>query len=397
MRAGNTRLRDLGAYPFARLRRLLDGIAPPDSDGVIDLTVGEPKRAAPALLTETLAAQADQWHRYAPIAGTDAFRAAAAGWLNRRFDLPDGMIDPQGMVLPLAGTREGLFMAAQLAVSPLPRDDPQAVLVPDPGYAVYEGAAVMAGARPVAVPATAESGFLPELGALLRQARRCEACLIYLCSPSNPQGVAADRPYLRAVLDQARALGAILVVDECYTDLYHSAPPAGALEAAADSGSLDNLLVFHSLSKRSNAAGMRSGFVVGDPALIADFVQLRSFAAAGSPYPVLAAAAALWRDDAHAAGNRAFYADLFDRAARVLGPHYPQPGPDAGFFLWLPVGEDERFAKALWAESGVRVLPGRYLGAAGRGYVRLALVHAPAITERALMAVARRLEALTGG
>ncbi len=400
----NHRLGSLKNYPFARLRTLLDGIDPPAGAEPLAMSVGEPQHAAPSLIGEALAANDHLWNRYPPIAGTEEFRDAAAGWLERRFRLPSTLIDRVHGLLPVSGTREALFLTAQLAVSA--RDDgvKPAVCLPNPFYAAYEGAAVMAGAEPVFLDATAETGFLPDLDALTPELLDRTA-LVYFCSPSNPQGAVADLDYLRRLIGLARRHGFILAIDECYAEIYDTAPPPGGLEAAAgiDGGALDNLLVFHSLSKRSSAAGLRSGFVAGDPALIADFARLRAFSAAGMPLPVIAASAALWRDDAHVEENRARYRAKFDLADAVLGDRPGHLRPAGGFFLWHdlgPEGDGEAAARMLWREAAIKVLPGAYLtrpGADGinRGnrYVRIALVHDESVLADALPRLAEGLGA----
>ncbi len=373
-------LADLPPYPFQRLRALLDGVLPPDDRAVIDLAIGEPQRPPPDLLTRTLReAPADLWRRYPPLAGTPEFRAAAAGWLMRRFDLPGTLIDPETMILPCSGTREALFMAIDLCLGGRDADRAPLALLPDPGYAVYEGAARMAGAEVVLMPATAETGYLPDLAALDRTTLDRAGAMV-LCSPANPQGAAASLDYLAHALDLARAHDVTLIVDECYTELWLEAPCAGALQAAvALGGGVDQLLTFHSLSKRSNAAGLRSGFMAGDAALIAALAKLRSYAGASSPLPVLHAATALWEDDAHAAANRQANAEGFQAARAALGARFTSPAPDGGFFAWLEVGDGEAAARLLWREAGLRVLPGAYLGRGqpnpGAGHIRVALVH----------------------
>lgn len=383
----NDRLDRLAEFPFRRLAALLARVPPPAGQ-TLDLALGEPKHAPPALLAETVAAHAHLWNRYPPVNGTAEFRAAAAGWLTRRFELPPAALDPDRHVLPLAGTKEGLYLLPSVLVSE--RTMP-AVLMPDPVYAVYYGAAVMAGAEPVLLPATAATGFLPDLDAIA-PALLERTALLYLCSPANPQGAVADLDYLHRAVRLARRYGFVLAVDECYSELWDTAPPPGALSVAlADGGSLDNVVVFHSLSKRSSAAGLRSGFVAGDPAVLAALLRLRAYAAPVQPLPLLAAATALWGDEAHVEANRALYRAKFDLAQRRLGNRFGFYRPQGGFFLWLDVGDGEAAARRLWTEAGVRVLPGGYLsiGAAGAGnagapYIRVALVDEITTVDRAL-------------
>lgn len=394
MRGGrlNEALERLADYPFARLATLLSGVTPPEGVAPLAMSVGEPQHQPPAFLAEILAVNAGSWNRYPPVGGTPAFREACAGWLQRRFHLPDGMADP-AHILPLSGTREALFLVAELAVDHWPgANQVPAVALPDPFYAPYEGAAVMAGAEPVFLPAGPATGFLPDLDALEADtALLARLKLLYLCNPTNPQGAVASRDYLDRAIGLARAHGFILAADECYAEIYDRDAPVGVLEVASgrDGGSLDNLLVFHSLSKRSNAAGLRSGFVAGDPALVAAFLRLRSHSAAGMPLPIQAASAALWADDAHVAENRTLYRAKFDAAEAALSGRFGFRRPEGGFFLWLDVGDGEAAARRLWAEAAIRTLPGGYITRLdrpeiGRRWLRVAVVHDTETVGRAL-------------
>lgn len=391
----NDRLRRLTDYPFARLANLLSDLVPGTNQDPLIMSVGEPQHAPPALLDETLRAQAHLWGKYPPLAGTPAFRASAAGWLERRYGLPEGMIDPDRCILPVSGTREALFLAAQLCVSEHRNGMVPAVLMPNPFYAAYEGAAVVAGAEPVFLTTTRATNFLPDLDAL-PPGLLDRTALFYLCSPSNPQGMAADAAYLARLLGLARRHGFVLAMDECYAEIYLGDPPPGMLEVAASlGGSLSNLLVFHSLSKRSNAAGLRSGFVAGDPELISLFARLRSYGLAGMPLPVQAASAALWDEDGHARETREMYRARFAAAEAALGGRFGFYRPDGGMFLWLEVGDGERAARRLWVEGGIKVLPGGYLTRpepdgtnTGDPFIRLAIVHDPETVSRACARIA---------
>ena len=391
----NERLDHLAEFPFRRLAALL-AREPAAPGPTLDLALGEPRHAPPALLAETVAAHGHQWNRYPPVLGTPEFRATVADWLTRRFGLPPGAIDGERHVCPLAGTKEGLYLLPSLATSG--RGNP-AVLMPDPVYAVYFGGAMVAGAEPVLLPATAEIGFLPDLDAL-SPALLDRAALLYLCTPANPQGAVADLDYLRKAVRLARRHGFLLAVDECYCELWDRAPPPGALEAAlAEGGSFDQVVVFHSLSKRSSAPGLRSGFVAGDPAVIKDLVRLRAYASPVQPLPLLAAATALWRDETHVEENRARYRAKFDLAERRLSNRFGFYRPAGGFFLWLDVGDGEAACRRLWTEGGLRVLPGAYLSGAdpvtspGRPYIRVALVDEAATVDSALARLSAVLDA----
>ncbi len=386
----NQRLDRLAEFPFRRLAALLASVPPP-AGGTLDLALGEPRHAPPALLAETVATHAHLWNRYPPVLGTAEFRAAVAAWLTRRFALPQGSVDPERHVVPLAGTKEGLYLLPSVLVGERRSGATPAVLMPDPVYAVYYGAAVMAGAEPVLLSTSAASGFLPDLDALQPELLERTA-LFYLCTPANPQGAIADEAYLSRAVALARRYGFLLAVDECYSELWDKAPPPGALSTAlAEGGSLDGVVVFHSLSKRSSAAGLRSGFIAGDPAVLASLVRLRAYASPVQPLPLLAAATALWSDEAHVADNRALYRAKFDLAERRLGNRFGFYRPAGGFFLWLDVGDGEAAARRLWHEGGVRVLPGGYLSAGGADgvnaaapYIRVALVDEIGTVERAL-------------
>lgn len=399
----NQRLDRLSDYPFTRLTALLGDAKPRVNRPPFVLSVGEPQHAPPPLIQQALQENAHLWSKYPPLAGTPEFRRAAAGWVCRRFGVPDHLIDPDATVLPVAGTREALFMAALLCVPERKNGQIPAVLTPNPFYAVYEGGALLGGAEPVFLSADASSGFLPDLDALEAQPELlARTAMFYLCSPSNPQGSAADTAYLKRAIGLARRWNFVLAMDECYAEIYLDAPPAGAFQAAADMpyehGPWDNLLVFHSLSKRSNAAGLRSGFVIGDPRLIAPFNRLRNYANAGTSLPGLAAATALWNDDAHVVENRALYRAKFACAEEIFAGRLGYRRPAGGFFLWLDVGDGEAATKKLWEDGGLRVLPGAYLSQPdesgrnpGAPYIRVAVVHDVATVAEACETMIRLL------
>jgi len=363
----NPRLEALPNYPFDRLRALLDGLSPPTGLEPRVLSVGEPRHAPLPIIDAAVAAEVGNWGRYPLVEGTPAFRAAVVGWLSRRYGLPEDMTDADRNVLPVSGTREALFLAALLTVPGRTRHRRPAVLMPNPFYPAYAGGAMLAGAEAIYLPATRETGFLPDLSAVDDETLDRTA-LVYLCSPANPQGAVASADDIGEAIALARRHGFVLAVDECYTEIYGDQPPAGALQAcAATGGNCSNVLVFHSLSKRSSAPGLRSGFVAGDADLIAGFRRLRSYGGATLPFPVLAASAALWNDDAHVEANRALYREKFDAAEHILSGRFGFYRPDGGFFLWLDVGDDEAATQALWTEAAVRVLPGRSYGPPGFG------------------------------
>jgi len=379
--------------PFARLRALLDGVDPDLAAGQtpINLSLGEPRHPQPGFVMKAISENAAGFGKYPPALGTPAFRAACAGWLERRFGL-GGTIDADAMILPANGTREGLFAIAQVVTPPAGKTRP-AILLPNPFYQCYAAAALGAGAEPVYLNATAATGHLPDLDALDDEILE-RTCALYICSPANPQGAAADEAYWTRLITLARAHGITIVADECYADIYTTTPPIGILEAAHKAGlGYDGIITFHSLSKRNNLPGLRSGFSAGDPAITSAYGQFRNLAAPQVPLPVMAASIAAWNDDEDAARNRALYNAKFDTAERIIGNRFGYARPDGGFFLWLDMsgsGGGEAAALALWREAGIRVLPGGYLsrdtsgGNPGTDYIRVALVGDEEETARAL-------------
>jgi succinyldiaminopimelate transaminase len=386
----NPRLDKLPDYPFERLRGLLDPIAPAPGLEQISLSLGEPQHPYPDFVGEILHDNRHLYGKYPPVAGTPEFRAAVTDWLNRRFALPEGLIDGDRHISPCAGTREALFRTAFLTVPPTKAGKQPVVLMPNPFYQCYAGAAVAAGAEPVFVNALAENGFLPDFAGLDEDIL-ARTALLYFCTPGNPQGAVADLAYLENLVALSRQYDFTLVVDECYAEIYYGDPPPSALQTCIGTGDLSGVLVFHSLSKRSNVAGLRSGFVAGDGELITLFRRLSEYGGNPSPLPVYAAATALWRDEGHVVANRALYAEKFDLAERILSNRFGFYRPGGGFFLWLDVGDGVAATKDLWARGAVRVLPGSYLSAedatggnSGDPYIRIAMVFEQAVMEDAL-------------
>jgi succinyldiaminopimelate transaminase len=380
----NDALDGLTDYPFDRLRALLGPIEPPAGVAPLTMSLGEPQHPPPPMIAETIARHAELWGRYPPIAGSEDLLVAIRDWLERRYDLPKGMIEPGRHIVAVSGTREALYMACDLAVPRRKNGEIPTILMPNPFYQVYQGAAVMARAEPVYLAANKANGFLPDFAAA-GEKRLARAALAYVCSPANPQGAIAGLDYLKDLVRLARKHDFVLCVDECYAEIYDRERPPGMLQACADmGGDMTNVLVFHSLSKRSSAPGLRSGFVAGDPDLIRRLKVLRNYGGATLPGPILAASAALWRDEAHVEVNRALYREKFDRAEQMLAGRFGYYRPEGGFFLWLDVGDGEAAAAKLWAEGAVRVIPGVYLARPdetgvnpGKGYIRVALVHEP--------------------
>ena len=375
--------------PFVRLTELIAGLAP--GKPPINLSVGEPQHPVPAFVAPVLAANIADFGRYPPNKGTDAFRTTIATWLGKRFKLPRA-VDPDSEVLVLNGTREGLFLAAISAARWVgPRDGKPAVLIPNPFYAAYSAGAIAAGCEPVYLPATREHGFLPDLDALDDKLLR-RTVAFFLASPSNPQGAVASRAYLERLAQLAQRYGFLVFADECYGEIYSKEAPAGMLEAAGPD--FANVVVFHSLSKRSNLPGLRVGFAAGDRRFLAAFLELRNVAAPQVPIPAQQVAAAAYSDEAHVEENRKLYRAKFDLADQIVGDRYGYKRPAGGFFLWLDVsqhGGSEVVTKRLWAEAGVRVVPGRYLAREqadgsnpGADFIRVAMVQNNEMTAEAL-------------
>mgnify|MGYP001188400149 CR=1 FL=1 len=365
--------------PFVRLRALLDDVAPtlPPTQAPLSLAIGEPRHAPPPSVLEALSAARDSYAKYPPIGGTPEWRQAVVGWLSRRFGLSDTLFEETSQILPLNGTREGLFMAAQIA----PQKSDGVVLMPNPFYQVYAAAALAAGAKPIYLPATPATGHLPDLE-VLEASMLARTQAFYFCSPANPQGAVADTAYLARLLELARAHNFLLVVDECYAEIYDHTPPPSALQPMQAAGDDDMpLIVFHSLSKRSNLPGLRSGFCAGGRRVMRALSDLRTIAGPQSPLAVQEAAALAWSDDTHVQENRQKYSEKFAAAEALFAGRYHFYRPAGGFFLWLNVGDGEAAARHLWVTQGVRVLPGAYLARDGAGgdnpasaYIRIALV-----------------------
>jgi N-succinyldiaminopimelate aminotransferase len=380
---------DIGRSPFVRLRELLGNAEP--GKPAISLAVGEPQHPVPAFVGPVVAAHIGEFGRYPMNKGLDAFCEAAASWLGRRFALPRP-IDPLSEMLVLNGSREGLFLAAIAAARFVGgRGGRPAMLIPNPFYAAYAAGAVAANCEPVYLPATAATGFLPDLDALPEELL-ARTVALFMASPSNPQGAVADLAYLKRLVALARRYGFLILSDECYSEIYTRHAPAGMLEAAGPD--FANVVEFQSLSKRSNLPGLRIGFAAGDQKFLARFLELRNVSAPQVPMPMQRVAIAAYGDEAHVEENRRLYALKFDLADQIIGDRYGYRRPAGGFFLWLDVsahGGDEVATLRLWREAGLRVVPGRYLARdqadgsnPGRGYIRVAMVQDQDTTAQAL-------------
>jgi N-succinyldiaminopimelate aminotransferase len=377
----NPLLDRLYPYPFERLAALTAGATPPADRRPIALSIGEPRHAPPAFIGDALVGALDRLAVYPKAAGLPELRSACAGWLERRFALGAGAVDPATMVIPVNGTREGLFSFVQAVLDPAAGG---LVLMPNPFYQIYEGAALLAGAEPYYLDTTAATGFLPDLDAVPADVwSRCR--ILFICSPGNPTGAVMDEAYLLRVLALAQRHGFVVASDECYADIYldESAPPPGLLGACLRAGNtrFEGCAVFHSLSKRSSVPGLRSGFVAGDAAIMDGFRLYRTYHGCAVPEMVQLASVPAWSDDRHAAENRRLYQEKFEAVVPILAEVMPVTRPAAAFYLWLetPI-DDEAFTRGLYAAENVLALPGRYLSRdhagdnPGAGRVRVSLV-----------------------
>jgi aspartate/methionine/tyrosine aminotransferase len=385
--------------PFVRVRTLLDGIEPKLPP--IDMTIGEPRHKMPDFLASALQDAFAGYAKYPPIQGTPELRAAIADWIERRYPALSGVIVPEQHLLPLSGSREGLFSAIFPAIARRADVTRPAVLMPNPFYQAYLAAAIASGAEPLFLAADEAHGFLPDLDAISTDILGRTAAF-YLASPANPQGSVASPSYLAKAIELARRYNFLLFLDECYSEIYSTLPPPGGIEAAyKESKNFSNLLIFNSLSKRSNVPGLRSGFIAGDETFLDAFSRFRNVAAPQIPLPVQHASAVLWSEEAHVSESRELYMAKFAIARGILNDVLPYDDPAGAFFLWPKVGHlggGEAAVKTFWKECGVKVLPGAYLAQTdstgrnpGTDYVRIALVEDLSLTREALERLARFL------
>ncbi len=380
--------------PFTQLRRLLDGI-PAGHERPIELTIGEPREAMPDFIQAKLNEAAALYGKYPPIKGSDELKAAIAAWARRRYQIAGGL-DPAREILALNGSREGLFFACLPAAGRKQIDGQPAILMCNPYYSAYVAGALGVGAEAVYLNATAATGFLPDLDGIARdEALMRRTAALFICSPSNPQGAVASRAYIEKALSLTRRHDFMLFLDECYSEIYTGEAPTGGLEvAAATPERFKNLVVFNSLSKRSNLPGLRSGFCAGDAAFLETYGEIRNMCAPQVPGPVQHASAAAWSDEAHVEKNRAAYRQKFAVADEILGTRFGYKRPAGGFCLWLDMSQNGGGVEAavtLWKRTGVKVIPGCFLAQCGRdgtnpgaNYVRAALVQDLATIREAL-------------
>ena len=381
----NPDLKKLQPYPFEKLNALkakaVEKTGQPAVQGHIPLSIGEPKHESPKFVLDSIRDNLDLISLYPLTKGGLELRTAIANWLTRRFKLSDDIVDPEQHVLPVTGTREALFSFAQCFID---RSDDAVIMMPNPFYQIYEGAAFLSGAEPYFYNTVKENDYLPDFDAIDESVwRRCQ--IIYVCTPGNPTGSVITKDQLCRLIALAKKYDFIIASDECYSEIYFDRdnPPAGLLEAAEACGntSFENCIVFHSLSKRSNLPGMRSGFVAGNADLIKSYLLYRTYHGCAMPPVHQIASIEAWNDEAHVEQNRDLYVNKFDAVIDILSPVINVTSPHAGFYLWLntPV-DDETFAGELYAQQNVTVLPGSYLSRKsaginpGKDHVRMALV-----------------------
>ena len=383
----NHQIDKLTDYPFKRLDALLSGVNPPKDTVPIMMSIGEPQHPAPNIISKELNKNSNLWNRYPSARGTIEFRSSIKKWLLKRFNLDENLLSAEKNILPLAGSREGLYMSAQLTVSEKVIGKKPIVLIPNPFYQVYLGAAVLSNATVHLLNLNDNNNYQPEISALDRETLE-RTSTYFICNPSNPQGTVAPKDYLVNIINLAREYNFTIISDECYSEIYTKTPPPSLLEAALDIGEgLKNIMVFNSLSKRSSAPGLRSGFVAGDELLIEKFFKLRSHASAVQPLPLMAVATKLWEDEKHVIENRNLYKEKIFDATRIIDNKIKFKAPEGGFFLWLNVKDGTKVAVDLWAKAGIKVLPGRFLCqqdedglSPGDEYIRVALVNSKAQT-----------------
>lgn len=377
----NPNLDRLHPYPFEKLAKLKAGISTPEHLRPISLGIGEPKHPSPEFVKQVIADNLDKLANYPTTKGTDELRTTIAEWATRRFQLEAGSLSAADNIVPVNGTREGIFSLVQSVVA---GSDSATVVSPNPFYQVYEGAAFLAGATPVYLPCDGSNGFIPDFGAVPASVwQDCQ--ILFLCSPGNPSGAVMPRETLVKIIELADKHDFIVASDECYSELYpdENQPPEGLLQTCAAIGRNDfaRCIVFHSLSKRSNLPGLRSGFVAGDASVLKGFLKYRTYHGCAMPIHNQLASIAAWRDEAHVIENRTAYRAKFEAVVPILREVMDVEFPDAGFYLW-PVTpmDDETFARELSAQQNVHVLPGRYLSRTVEGHnpgenrVRMALV-----------------------
>ncbi|VAW93343.1 N-succinyl-L,L-diaminopimelate aminotransferase, type 2 [hydrothermal vent metagenome] len=377
----NPDLHKLHPYPFEKLRELKSGISPPKDLAHIALSIGEPKHETPEFVLTELTKSLANIGAYPSTLGDKSLRQAVANWLEKRFKLPSDSIHPDFHVLPVTGTREALFSFTQCIID---KSSDALVLMPNPFYQIYEGAALLAGAKPYYLNSIVELGNIPDYHGVPDDVwQQCQ--LLNICTPSNPSGAVLTIEQLQSLIKLSEKFDFVIASDECYSEIYfdETQAPPGLLQAAALMGNnhYERCMVFHSLSKRSNLPGLRSGFVAGDKNIIKNYLKYRTYQGCAMPPHHQTASTFAWQDEQHVIANRGLYTQKFQMFIDILKPVIEINQPDAAFYVWLktPIN-DQEFAKKLYQQQNVTVLPGSFLsrttnsGNPGKNYVRLALV-----------------------
>ena len=385
MKLLNKEIKKLPSYPFDRLRSLL-----PNTDAnseIIDMSIGQPMHKVPNFIKEIIYNEKNNWNAYPPLSGIPCLQTAYLDWLKNRFEV-DKFFDERN-IIPLAGTREGLFSISMTL-------NTKQICLPNPFYQVYLGPSLLGNMQKSFLISSEDNNFLFDLKKL-KLFLQNNPSLVYFCSPSNPQGKIAPYEYIFELIKIVRYYNSVLIVDECYIDIFYDKVPTGALEVCYKTGkSLSNILIFHSLSKRSNAAGLRSGFLIGDTKIINCYRKFRSYSSPTIPIPIQLASAELWKNQKHVLDNRKLYKKKVRYADKVFKDYNFYNSPEAGFFLWLKVKDGENFTKQLYSKYAIKVMPGEYLAYGknnnpGKEYVRIALVHTHIKNNKGLNKIAKLL------
>jgi N-succinyldiaminopimelate aminotransferase len=377
----NQDLAHLQPYPFEKLAKLKHGITPPNDIEHIALSVGEPKHPTPKIITDALLNHLHTLGQYPTTKGLDALRQSIAAWLTQRFSISASAINPNSQILPVSGTREALFSFAQCIVQ---RGNNAIVMMPNPFYQIYEGATILAGATPYFINCDKENNYLPDYNSISAETwKNCQ--LLYVCNPGNPSGATHSEEQLKQLIELAHRYDFVIAADECYSEIYNTdqKKPLGLLEVSQLMGNTDfaRCVVFHSLSKRSNAPGLRSGFVAGDAMILKSYLSYRTYHGCTLSTPTQHASIAAWNDEEHVKHNRLLYTQKFNDVLGVIGNSLDVKAPDAGFYLWAktPISDID-FSQQLYAQQNITVLPGQYLardttnGNPGLNHIRMALV-----------------------
>jgi len=396
------KLDELYATPFNRLESFLANKIINSANELVDLSIGQPYHPMPKIMFDTLYKNESLWNKYPPVNATNEYRKTVSNWLEYRYGLPQQFID-DNTVLPLSGTREGLFTIVQAVDAYKGDKKPLKVAMPNPCFQTYQAAVAMCGGTTIPLDAYKEDNFLPSLDFFTQ--RLCkELTLLYVCTPTNPQGMFASYDYIKKIIRIAQKYDFTIVFDHCYSEIYIDTPPVGVLEVVyRENMKLDNIIVMHSLSKRSNVAGLRTGFVVGDPNIIKLYSKIRSYSCAGMPIPIVEATIALLKDEFHVVENRLLYKNKFIAAKNIFSDYTKFLMPQGGIFLWLEVNDAEQMCAELWRQDAIKVLPGNFMTLSvnntvnhGKKYIRIAMVPEFEVMVKALTKIRHRIRLVDG-